>query len=302
MILSTITIIEGSSGQSEPLAIPEVRFVLTKESYNISIEPGVGDGKVTITGYIECKVPQTVPQNIDCQVHVTPKIHHLEVEGKIDYVFTKAKDREAIEFVLTTPPRYEGHTQLFTLEGFWQYEGGRGRGEISSVWAYVLIERYGSVDIYSQIGEQSVIDIKPSAGTEVYINIHNHGNDVDQFTLTYLSDIPGLNVEFENETFSLDRGSIRRMRVFITTPDTDSASGTLTIKARSGNPGINSADQCKITILIKNDKNRSNINSFILPILLVAILIILLLLLVFWTRNRNKPQIAEILEDNIENG
>lgn len=280
---------DDAKGQTGSLASPDVIIDLDEDSVSISLEPGFRDEHVMITGTLRCKMPPTVPDEVGCTVYLIPNINYFGIEGETEFLFTEDVQEFDLSYKLTIPDDYTEKDLYFTLKGRWQYSGGRGGGDISSVSCIVKIQKFGSIDLYMLNEEPYTINAHPGDHLDVWLVIKNLGNEEDRVALSVESDNPGVSVQIDNETVGVGIGRTRKESFKVNVDDNFKGGSMITVEAQSSMIGNRSYDS--FTLLVKVDEPaRDDDRMFIHILLLIVIVVVILSVIGYFIHRRSKTQ------------
>lgn len=295
-----IIIADATEGQNEPLPKPEIHFEFDQYEFNCSVEPGVGDHRVVVTGSVWCKIPQTVPENVECIVVLLPRGDLTQIAGEDRMVFTRSTEVKTMAFEISIEEGYHKLEHYCTLEGYWHYENGMGGDDVNPIYCKINIERYGAADLSHPMSMSSKLEMTQGEYSERVIILQNNGNDDDWFDIEATCSLEGVKVNFQRERIGIQRGETDRLYLQIEVDDDVKGSGVINIKARSENPGVNQEDTVTLNIEVQERKNEGG--GFTLLAIIGVLFFGTVLLVIAGFQARKRMKASDDIESQQSNG
>ena len=270
---------------------PNITLIFDKDEYETDPHPFTG-GDVVITGVLICVVPSVVPPNIWCKVTLDVISTQLEYSSLFEYNFNQFDDDMDVSIYMRTHLDLRGG-DIVSLEitADWIYEKTSQGGRVpESFFTRIYVPVHGYVEI-STFGTETVIDMDVGEWKIFEIEVSNRGNRASEFAMTTVEIPDDVEIEFEENVFSLNSYQTKFIKTMIRQGSGDGKEFDIRISVSSDLPGNNSMKELNLSIRTQAEKesfNTFNIGSMMLLFFILFCIFIFSFFIILWIRTKNR--------------
>ena len=280
---------EETRREVNEIAGPNVTVFFDQDIFEETFDP-YGDPveHFRITGRIVCEFPPLAPPDLECEVSLLALTVLWSVEQIPHMVFTpNTYERRFLYEVTPGSDQMNIHSyHSFILDGRWEYNMGRGYGDIFPDMCLMFITPYGRVELdvpkpYQtsdlEVGEYHTIEIK----------VTNLGNSYGVISMDIVSCPEWLIIEPMNMVQNLSAGITEKWVLNARQEVGGSREGEVKVRIRSNIPGAGNVTEATFHVsTIDTSTGEGIFSPFWITAILSSAVILGVIVTIIWVRKR----------------
>ncbi len=287
--LDTDVLGEDTRREVNEIAGPNVTVVFDEDIFEETFDPlGYPVDSFFINGYILCEFPQLAPPDLECTVSLFASTYFWSVEQIPDIIFTKDVHEREFTYVVTPGAEQMNiHSQhIFNLEGTWEYNMGRGFGDINPDMCLMYITPYGRVELDVPKPDQTD-DLEVGEYHTIEIKITNLGNSYGVIRMDIVSCPDWLIIEPMTMVRNLSAGITEKWVLNARQEVGGSREGEVKVRIRSNIPGAGNVTEATFHVsTIDTSTGEGIFSPFWITAILSSAVILGVIVTIIWVRKR----------------
>ncbi len=271
------------------IAGPNVTVVFDEDIFEETFDPlGPPVDSFYINGYILCEFPQVAPPDLECTVSLFASTYFWSVEQIPDMTFTKDVHEKRFTYEVTPGVKQMNiHSyHSFILEGMWEYDMGRGYGDINPDMCLMYITPYGRVELEVPKPDKTD-DLEVGEYHTIEIEITNLGNSYGVIRMDIISCPEWLIIEPMTMVQNLSAGITEKWVLIIRQEVDGSREGEVKVRIQSNIPGAGNVTEASFHVSTVDSSTGEGIFSpFWITVILSVVVILGVVISIIWVRKR----------------
>ena len=280
---------EETRREVNEIAGPNVTVVFDEDIFEETFDP-YGDPveHFRVTGRIICEFPPLAPPDLECEVSLLAQTTRWPVEQIPHMVFTpNTYERNFIYEVTPGPDQMNIHSyHSFILDGRWEYNMGRGYGDIFPDMCLMFITQYGRVELDVPKPYQTS-DLEVGEYHTIEIRITNLGNSYGVISMEIVSCPEWFIIEPMTMVQNLSAGITEKWVLNAHQEVDGSREGEVKVRIRSNIPGAGNMTEATFHVSTHDSSTGEGIFSpFWITVILSVVVILGVIISIIWVQKR----------------
>ncbi len=280
---------EETRREVNEIAGPNVTVVFDQDIFEETFDP-YGDPveHFRITGRIVCEFPPLAPPDLECEVSLLAQTVLWSVEQIPNMIFTpNTYERRFLYEVTPGSDQMNMHSyHSFILDGRWEYNMGRGYGDIFPDMCLMFITQYGRVELDVPKPYQTS-DLEVGEYHTLEIGITNLGNSYGVIRMDIVSCPDWLIIDPMTMVQNLSAGITEKWFLNVRQEVGGSREGEVKVRIRSNIPGAGNVTERTFHVSTHDSSTGEGIFSpFWITVILSSVVILGVIISVIWVRKR----------------
>jgi hypothetical protein len=256
---------------------PNITLRFDRDEFMVDPHPETG-GDTIVSGTIICLVPEVVPSNIFCEVILTGYSTEIQSSDIVQLLFNKHTVELDFRMGVMVPWDVRGNTRLeLDIELKWKYDGtGQGGAYPDHYPSTLYIPPYGELDL-GTVNRMEILALDVGSWETVLFEVSNHGNMKTEMKVDIVTLPPGMEMEIEEDSFTVNSYQSRIVRTRIRQKEGEGKEGSIILRISTDIPDERSRREFEFDVRTESQEGLKNPDSAtIMFIIVLAVFIILM--------------------------